>query len=215
VAINAFTAAGADTGGATHSFVGKIDGNVIGTQGTKDSGSGFGSGIRAIVQGRATQGRITVSNNTIREVANADVITIEGQVGENAAGTTTAKFKITGNDLGVAPSGSLLGLCGPAATPCAEFGIFVLADEGTPVCNIITGNSVYNLPSVFGGAADVYLAERAGPPAGAQLTVEGTSPGASPSAYIIANNTLAGGSQFIDEGSNTSQVAAGTCGTLP
>jgi len=90
-----------------------------------------------------------------------------------------------------------------------------LADEGTPVCTVITGNTIYDVTAVGvgGGAADIYLAERAGPPAGAQLTVEGT--GGSNSAYIQANNTLAGASKFIDEGANTSQVAAGACGTFP
>src|SRR5204863_8854756 len=51
-AINTFTAAGADTGPVSHFHVGKIDGNSIGTQGVKDSGSGLGNGIRAAVQGQ-------------------------------------------------------------------------------------------------------------------------------------------------------------------
>ena len=111
-----------------------------------------------------------------------------------------------------APSGSNLGLCGPANTPCADSGIFVLADEFFPVCTIITGNSIYDV-STMNGSFDIYLAERAGPPAGAQLTVEGT--GGSNSTYIQANNTLTGAAKFIDEGANTSQVGAGACGTFP
>ena len=87
-----------------------------------------------------------------------------------------------------------------------------LADEASPVCNVITGNSIYDVTTA-NGFADVYLAERGGPPAGAQLTVEGT--GGSNSAYILANNTLAGSSQFTDEGANTSQVAIGACGVFP
>ena len=70
-----------------------------------------------------------------------------------------------------------------------------------------------NLGGVGGGAADIYLAERAGPPANAQLTVEGT--GGSNSTYIVGNNSLTGGSKFLDEGGNTSQVALGACGTFP
>jgi hypothetical protein len=210
-AINAFTAAGADTGPASHSFVGKIDNNTIGTQGVKDSGAGFGSGIRVVVQGQNTQGSVTVSNNLIREVPNAAILNFFGQNGAAASGTNSAHFKIVNNTM-PAPSGSNLSLCGPANTACADAGIFILADEGTPVCNVITGNNIYDV-STMNGSFDIYLAERSGPPAGAQLTVEGT--GGSNSVYIQANNTLAGASKFIDEGSNTTQVGAGACGTFP
>lgn len=209
-AINAFTAAGASTGPAAHSFVGKIDGNIIGTQGVKDSGSGIGSGIRVVVQGQTTQGVVSVTNNTIREVPNATILNFIGQNGNATTGTNSARFKITGNSM-PAPTGSNLALCGPPNSPCGENGIFVLADESTmPVCSVITGNNVFDL-SAFG--FDIYLAERAGPPAGAQLTVEGT--GGSNSAYIQANNTLAGPSKFVDEGGNTSQVGIGACGAFP
>ena len=208
-AINAFTTAGADTGPASHFFVGKIDGNTIGTQGVKDSGSGIGSGIRVVVQGQNTQGAVTVSNNIVREVPNSTILNFIGQNGNATSGTNTARFKIVNNTM-PAPSGSNLSLCGPLNSPCGENGIFVLADEGTPVCNIITGNNIFDLSS-FG--FDIYLAERAGPPAGAQLTVEGT--GGSNSAYILANNTLAGPSKFVDEGSNTSQVPLNSCGAFP
>ena len=210
VAINAFTSAGAATGPTVHTFVGKIDGNIIGTQGVKDSGAGFGSGIRAVVQGSATQGVVAITNNTIRETPNADIITAIGQNGAAASPSATARFRITGNNI-PQPSGSNLSLCGPANTACAGNGIFVLADEGSPVCNVITGNTVFDL-STMNGTAGVYLAERAGPPAGSQLTVEGTG---SVSAFIQANNTLAGAVKFIDEGGNTSLVGAGACGGFP
>src|SRR5262249_4326765 len=118
VAINAFTTAGADTGPASHTFVGKIEGNVIGTQGTKDSGSRIGSSISVVVQGQNTQGDVTVNNNTIREVVNADIMTFIGQNGAAASGTGTARFKITNNVMPT-PSGSNQSLCGPANTPCA------------------------------------------------------------------------------------------------
>ncbi len=213
-AINAFTAAGSDTGPASHFFVGKIDGNIIGTQGAKDSGSGIGSGIRVVVQGQNTQGVVAVSNNTIREVPNSVIVNFFGQSGNSASGTNTARFKIVGNTMPT-PSGTNLSLCGPANTPCADNGIFVLADEGTPVCNVITGNSVFDIAafSPLTLPFNVYLAERIGPPAGAQLTVEGT--GGSNSAYIQANNTLSGANKFLDEGTNTSQVAGGACGAFP
>ena len=209
-AINAFTAAGADTGPTTHSFVGKIDGNTIGTQGVKDSGSGFGNGIRCVVQGQTTQADITVNNNTVRECAIANPLNFFGQNGAATTGSATAHFKITNNTLPL-PSGTNVDVCG-TNTPCIDAVLFILADEGTPVCNVITGNNLFDAAAMNGGA-DIYLAERAGPPAGAQLTVEGT--GGSNSTYLQANNTLAGGSKFLDEGGNTSQVAAGACGTFP
>ncbi len=208
-AINAFTAAGADTGSA-HTFVGKIDSNTIGTQGVKDSGAGFGAGIRVVVQGVATQGVVSVTNNTIREVPNSDIMIFFGQNGAASSPSASARFKVQGNTL-PAFSGSNLSLCGPANSPCPGNGIFVLADEGSAVCNSITGNTIFDV-SPIGGGFDVYLAERAGPPAGAQLTVEGTG---SVSAFVQANNTLTGAQKFIDEGANTSLVAPGGCGAFP
>ena len=178
----------------------------------KDSGSRFGNGIRVVVQGQNTQGVVTVNNNTIREVANADILRFIGQNGAATAGSLTARFKITNN---VMPqiSGSNQAFCGPVNTPCAATGIFVLADEASPVCSIITGNDIYDLTTQLGGNYGIYLAERIGPPAGAQLTVEGT--GGSNSTYIQANNTLAGAQKFFDEGANTSQVAINACGSFP
>ncbi len=204
--INAFTAAGAGTAGTMYGF---IDGNIIGSAGTRDSGSVFGSGIRAVIQGDATTGAITISNNTVREVANADVITLFGQNGNATAGTGRARFKVTGNNL-PAISGSNQAFCGPAATPCAGAGIFVLADEGNPVCSIVTGNSVYDV-STANGSFDIYLAERVGPPAGAQLTVEGTG---AVLTYVNANNTLTGANKSIDESGGVTTVGAGTCGAF-
>ena len=209
-AINVFTAAGADTGPAAHSFVGKIDGNIIGTQGVKDSGSGFGNGIRVVVQGQNTRGVVTVNNNTVRETAIATPLNFYGQNGAAAAGTLTARFKITNNTAPL-PSGTNVDVCG-VNTPCIDAVLFILADEGNPVCNVITGNNLFDA-TAMNGAADIYLAERVGPPVGAQLTVEGT--GGSNSTYLQANNTLAGASKFLDEGANTSQVAGGSCGTFP
>jgi hypothetical protein len=207
-AINVFSATGADTGG-THFHVGKIDGNHIGIQGTKDSGSRIGSAIRAVIQGRTTQGSITISNNTLRETVNADIITLFGQEGSATAGTTgSARFNVMNNVMPT-PSGSTQALCGPANTPCAANGIFVLADEAFPVCVNITGNNIYDV-STMNGTAGVYLAERVGPPTGAQLTVQGS--GAS-TTFIASNNTIAGINKVIDEGGNTTTVAS--CGSFP
>jgi len=110
-----------------------------------------------------------------------------------------------------ANSGTNLNLgCGG---PCTDDGIFALADEDMPVCAVMTGNNIYDVTTGPAGVSDIYLAERAGPPAGAQITVEGT--GGSNSTYLQANNTLAGANKFIDEGGNTSQVALNSCGTFP
>jgi hypothetical protein len=207
-AINTFTATGSDTGPASHFHVGIIDGNVIGTAGTNDSGSRIGNGIRAVVQGQNTQGAITISNNTIREVANADIISLTGQNGSAVAGTNAARFKVVNNSM-PAPSGSDEAFCGIPATPCAANGIFVLADEGTAVCTAITGNTIYDVTTA-NGSFDVYLAERAGPPAGAQLTVEGVG---AATTFINANNTLAGANKSFDEGANVSTVSS--CGVFP
>jgi Concanavalin A-like lectin/glucanases superfamily/Putative Ig domain/Bacterial Ig domain/Matrixin len=210
--INAFSAAGSDTGPTAHAHVGKIDSNFIGTQGTKDSGSVLGNGIRAVIQGQNTQGSITISNNTVREVPNAGngIISLFGQDG--AATTpagTSARFNVTSNTL-PQNSGTNQNIGCGAGVPCTDFGIFVLADQDVPVCANITGNTIYDVTTGAGGVSDVYLAERAGPPAGAQLTIQGS--GAS-TTFINANNTLTGASKSIDEGGNTTTVAS--CGTFP
>jgi hypothetical protein len=138
------------------------------------------------------------------------IISIFGQDGAATTTTGHANFKVVGNVM-PANSGIIKDLgCGG---PCTDEGIFVLADEDMPVCAVMTGNNIYDVTTGPGGVADIYLAERAGPPAGAQLTVEGT--GGSNSTYLQGNNTLAGASKFIDEGSNTSQVAPGACGNFP
>jgi hypothetical protein len=212
--INAFSAAGSDTGPTAHAHVGKIDGNSIGTAGVKDSGSQDGNGIRVVIQGQNTLGSVLVSNNTVREVANAGngIISLFGQDGVPSTTTSgSARFKVINNTL-PANSGTNLNL-GCGGSPCTDDGIFALADQSMPVCAVMTGNNIYDVTTGAGGVADIYLAERAGPATGAQLTVEGT--GGSNSTYLQANNTLAGASKFIDEGSNTSQVAAGACGTFP
>ena len=199
-AINVFSSA---TSLAAARIIGKIQGNTIGTQGTRDSGSRIGNGIRLVVQGNS-QGNIEVDNNTIREVVNANVIIAVGQQGvNNVDGTGSANFKITNNVM-PAPTGSFQNLCGLPNTPCAENGIFVLADETEPVCAVITGNNIYDVVTM-NGSFDVYLAERAGPLAGAQLTIQGTG---AVTTFINANNTLAGANKSIDENGNVTTVAS-------
>jgi hypothetical protein len=213
-AINTGSAAGSDTGPTAHAYVGKIDGNSIGTAGVKDSGSAIGNGIRAEFQGQNTTASILISNNTVREVPNAGngIISLIGQDGAGVTPSGSVRFKVVNNTL-PAPAGTNQSVGCGANVPCVDDGIFALADEAMPVCTVMTGNNIFALSSEPAGNADIFLAERSGPPAGAQLTVEGT--GGSNSTYLQANNTLAGTSPFVDEGGNTSQVAPGACGTFP
>jgi len=214
-AINTFSAAGADTGPASHFHVGIIQGNTIGTPGVIDSGSGFGNGIRAVVQGQNTQGVVTIDGNQIREVSNAGngIISIFGQNGAAATGTGTARFKVTNNTI-TRPSGTNLNLgCGG---PCDDDGIFILADEGFPVCASIATNNIFDVTTEPGGAFDVYLATRTGPPAGAHITIQtGVNGGNSAAAlaFINGNNTLNGANKSFDEAGNMTTTAS--CGNFP
>jgi VCBS repeat-containing protein len=206
-AINTASATGSDTGPAAHYMVGKIDGNTIGTVNVKDSGSAIGNGIRVDAEGFDTNWFLTINNNTINEVPNAQQILIVAQDGSGSVyHGMTADFKITNNTI-TAPHGTNqdLGL-GPGVPVGGDAGIEVIADEGVPVHTVITGNTVYDT-STTNGAADIYIAERTGPATGATLTVEGTG---TVSGFIIANNTLAGASKFLDEEGNATLVAPGT-----
>jgi hypothetical protein len=213
-AINTFSAAGGSptTGGT---LTGNIDGNVIGTQGTKDSGSAIGIGIRAIVQGDTTQGFITINNNTIREVPNAHNVELFSQNGNAASGTGAARFKVTNNTFPL-PSGTNQSIGCGAGVPCMADGvIFSLADEHNTACLLITGNNVFDA-NTFSGVFDVYLATRTGPPAGAATTVQtGVNGGNSAAAlaFINANNTLNGTLKSFDEAGNITTVSS--CGTFP
>ncbi len=111
--INAFSGAGA---GFSGTITGYINGNQIGIQGTKDSGSNSnGAGIRMIVEGDTTQGFFTVDSNTIREVPNSDVIIAFSQRGIATSGAAASgHFKITNNNI-PQPSGTNQSLgCGPS-----------------------------------------------------------------------------------------------------
>ncbi len=215
-AINSQSAAGSDTG-TSHFQVGKIDGNVIGIQGTKDSGSGFGAGIRAYVQGDNTQGSFTISNNTIREVPNSDVIIAFAQNGRGVTNSTSARFQITNNTL-PQPSGTNLSLGCGTNTPCAapEGVIWVYADEGVHNCALVTGNVVYDAQWTPAGNFDVFLSARTGPPAGSAVTIQtGANGGNSAAAlsYINSNNTLNGTNKSFDESGAATTVAS--CGSFP
>jgi large repetitive protein len=206
-AINTASATGADTGTASHYQVGKIDGNLIGTQGVKDSGSAIGNGIRVDAEGYNTHWFLTVNNNTIKEVPNGTQLFLVAQDGSGSVyHGMTANFKITNNTITAATGTNQdLGL-GPGVPVGGDAGIEVIADEGVPVHTVITGNNVYDT-STSNGAADIYVAERTGPATGATLTVEGTGTVAG---FIIANNTLAGANKFFDEEGNATLVPAGT-----
>ncbi len=205
-AINTFTGAGAGFGGT---ITGKISGNVIGTPGVKDSGSAIGDGIRVVLQGTTTQGFYTIDGNTINEVPNADSIMLISQNGSGTTNTGGARFKVTNNSV-PQPSGTNQSIGCGAGVPCMPEGpLFLLADENTPTCALITGNTVFD-GTTMNAAADVYLAERTGPPAGAVVKIQGSG-GAL--AYINANNTLAGTTKSFDE--EGAAVTTASCGTFP
>jgi hypothetical protein len=211
--INAFSGAGAAFSGT---ITGYINGNQIGVQGTKDSGStSNGTGIRVIRQGDSTQGFFTIDGNTIREVPNAGngIITLQSQSGAAGAGTGFTRFKVTNNTL-PAPSGTNVNLgCGG---PCLDEGIFLLADDGQAACALITGNNIFDVTPYPGHTADVYIATRTGAPAGASMTIQTGSNGgnsAAALAFINANNTLNGANKSIDESGNATTVTS--CGSFP
>ena len=213
--INAQSGAGA---GFSGSITGYINGNQIGIQGTKDSGStSNGTGIRLVRQGDSTQGFFTVDGNTIREVPNAGngIISLFSQNGRAVSGSGSTRFKITNNILPT-PSGTNLSIGCGAGVPCLDSGIFLLADEGDSACALITGNNIFGVSAYPGGTADVYLATRTGPPAGASMTIQtGVNGGNSAAAlaFINANNTLAGSSKSMDESANATTVTS--CGSFP
>ena len=135
------------------------------------------------------------------------------QNGRGFAGATSARYKVINNTVTL-PSGTNQNIGCGAGVPCGENGISVYADEAATTCAAVSGNTVYDVAS-FTGGFDVYLAERVGPPAGAQVTIESGAIGVPPAAvtYINANNTLAGANKTADEGANVSTVVS--CGTFP
>ncbi len=214
--INSQSGAGSGFGGT---ITGYISGNVIGTQGVKDSGTTLGNGIRLVVQGDSTQGFYTVDGNTIHEVPNGGngIISLFSQDGvASVSGTGSARFKITNNTL-PAPSGTNQSIGCGAGVPCLDSGIFLLADQHNSACALITGNNIFDVTAFPATAtSDVYLAERTGPAAGATITVQTGSNGgnsAAALAFINANNTLAGSSKSIDEEGNATTVSS--CGSFP
>jgi len=211
-AINSFCTAAAGTSGTV---TGYISGNQIGTQGTKDSGSAIGNGIRLIVQGDSVQGFFTVDGNTIREVANAHTIELFSQNGRGVSGTGSARFKITNNTL-PQPSGTNQSIGCGAGVPCMPDGpLFSLADEHNSTCLLITGNSIYDA-TTMNAASDIYLATRTGPPTGATTTIQTGSNGGNSAAaitFINANNTLTGANKTFDEEGTITTVAS--CGSFP
>jgi hypothetical protein len=213
--INAQSGAGV---GFSGSITGYINGNQIGIQGTKDSGStSNGTGIRLVRQGDSTQGFFTVDGNTIREVPNAGngIISLFSQNGRAATGSGATRFKITNNVLPT-PSGTNLSLGCGAGVPCLDSGIFLLADEGDDACVLMTGNNIFDVSAFPAHTSDVYLAARTGPPAGSAITVQTGANGgnsAAALAFINANNTLNGAAKSTDESSNATTVT--TCGSFP
>ena len=211
-AINAF-AATASTPGAT--LTGVISGNTVGTQGTVDSGSKIGSGIRVIVKG-GTAGAFTIDSNTISEVPNARGLDLEGL--RTASGNGGAKFKVTNNTV-ARPTGTNQNIGCGANVPCPLASLWLTADNETnsgnyTTCAVVSGNTMYDPTSwAAGGEAAYYLQENnfTGP---ATFNLEGTQ--ATPLAQVSTTNTVANSTSApvtIDGG--VAVVAPGSCGSFP
>jgi len=190
--------------------------NIIGTQGTLDSGSAIGTGIRIANGGNNVF--LTIDSNIIREVPNGRGIDVEPQA---YVPNLTLKAKIINNQI-VRPSGTNQNIGCGANVPCPTASVFVLADNNaggfSHACTVITGNTAYDPTSYpAGGEAAFYMARRT--TTSNTLQLEGNT-GLSPSANILGTNTVTNltAAGFFDEGAPTMPVvvvAAGTCGAFP
>jgi len=211
-AINAF-AATASTPGAT--MTGVISNNSVGTANVVDSGSKFGSGIRAVVKG-GTAGAFTVDGNTIREVPNARGIDLQGL--RTASGAGGVKFRVV-NNVVTRPTGTAQDIGCGAGVPCPLASLAVVADNETATddyttCAVVSGNSMYDPTSwALGSEAAYYLLENTftGP---STLNLEGTQ--ATPAAQISSTNTVTS-STFapVTVDGAVAVVAPSTCGSFP
>ncbi|HKV41297.1 MAG TPA: Ig-like domain-containing protein, partial [Blastocatellia bacterium] len=219
--LNIVCGASSSNSGAT--MTGKIQNNTIGTQGTKDSGSAIGGGIRALLVGPIA-GTLRVDSNTIHEVPNGRGIDLEQDHDTNGSGG--AKFEVTNNTI-VKPTGTNQSVCG-AGQPCPSASIWISADNfvstgSGSVCSVVTGNTAYDPTTFagFGGEAAYYLQANqfTGP---STHTLEGNT-SLTPHANIAANNTVTNSASapiIIDPndlgGPNAvTVVTAGTCGVFP
>jgi hypothetical protein len=194
--INVFTAAGAGTGGTLNAT---IQGNVIGTQATIDSGSKIGNGMRLIVQGGAA-GHIKVNTNTIHQIPTGRGIEA---IGRNGAGG--ASFIITNNTV-TQPTGTNVDVCG-TNTLCPSAPIFVQANAisvANSVCAVVSGNTAYNpLVIAGGGEFSAFLSQANG----ATFNYEGS--GAALASLTAANP----GCVTKSVTGTVNVVSAGTCAT--
>ncbi|MFN2622993.1 MAG: beta strand repeat-containing protein, partial [Chthoniobacterales bacterium] len=208
-ALNFATAQASTGGGMTI----KIQGNTIGTQGTKDSGSAIGIGIRINVNGGAhvaatIGGSLGGQANTLNEIPNARGIELVGRLGSGGA-----NFKVV-NNIVHAPSGTNQTICdGSTMTPCPLAPLYVEANSGDTDCVVVTGNTTYNpQPIGFGGEFAYYLHEGSTAPAPHHINIENNGGDATATAAITNHNTPNTPVQ-VDAG--VTLVAAGTCGAFP
>jgi len=208
-----------DTGSTTGTMTATLRNNTIGTLGVQDSGSKKnGNGIYIHLNG-GKAGSITVDGNTIQEVPNASLLSVEYQA--YAAGSTM-KLKVTNNQLKKPTAGTANGFCGPAATVCpsSTFAMFVDSNAAakSTICTTISGNSVFDPTSGPNGAglAAFQVGVRT---AGNALNIEGTQ--ANIRNQIITTNTItnAGPSPttsdvFVDSGT-PAVVPVNNCGGFP
>ncbi|PYJ88498.1 MAG: hypothetical protein DME70_03895, partial [Verrucomicrobia bacterium] len=185
-ALNFATAQASTGGGMTI----KIQGNTIGTQGTKDSGSAVGIGIRINVNGQAhvaatVGGAILAQRNTLNEIPNARGMEFVGRLGSGGA-----NFKVVNNVVN-APSGTNQTICdGSTTTPCPLAPIYVEANSGNTDCVVVTANTTYNpQPIGYGGEFAYYLHEGSTAPTPHHINIENNGGDATATAAITNHNT--------------------------
>jgi VCBS repeat-containing protein len=199
-AIN-FATAQTSTGGG---FNAKIQGNVIGTQGTKDSGSAIGNAMFLNMNGDA-HNVFRVDTNTIREVPNARAINAICRLGSGGC-----NLKFTSNTVS-APTGTNQNIGCGANVPCPLAPFYVEANSGNTACVVITGNTSYN-PASFAAGSEFayYLHEGNTAPTPHDINVENNGGDANATNAVANHNT--GTPVTVD--ATVTLVAAGTCGTF-
>lgn len=198
-------------------ITGQIENNTIGTQGTKDSGSAVGDGVRADIEG-GVHGVLTISGNTLREVPNGFGFEIRGVGGPGGRGGLNVK--LSGNTV-ANPSGSNLDVCGfGSPQPCPLSSVYLAADNADTaattqtVCAIVSGNTAYDPQAAWVQGAGQFayqLDQLFSPPASSVFNLGGTHVDAV--TEINATNTVNTNTAVTNGTVNI--VAVATCGAFP
>lgn len=145
------TAISADKGAYNVLMTGVISNNVIGISGVANSGSAAGTGIYVNHAG-AGETRVTISNNTIRQINGSQAIwALEGD-DTGSGGSGTMNVTITGNDIqeaGTAANSARMGILVTvgSATGDNDIGCFNIGGAGA------LANSITNFNTAAGGTS--------------------------------------------------------------